>query len=536
MLAVPEVKRTTKVYRSNSDCLNGGPERVEFYDTMALRSRKRSDSRLVFSENALAKLDGITTRTRKISPLQLRPTRAPPPPPINADQQPKDSNNPQLTIEGKLPCEKPEDTCTNHQNPVNDTVIKESEKSNSTGTTTNGDKTSVDGVANIPEAVAKEVSPPSAPPRKRSSSKQVGAKIVNLAEATQSVKIDSPKPEKGNKTIVQICSPVTDHKIKIKNDYADFANVNGGQIISIFENPQRKTSIMINGDDCYSTVINDNVPLYQSSVVVNDESSPVQVTTKHNSSTIYITGSFSPQPGIGEIPKDNVSKSSSSNDENEMVTSFNTTAIETHEIVIPKHENKPALPLALDSSSSSELLKELLRDPVEAVRHNLVPHVCGKSDMARRQRDNKFPKHILPLGKAESLLESPLEESNLPISLEDSFLRLRNYESVRDEIGLEDGDFRDYEPMDQGSECYTDHSNRSSVTEEELANRTKFYELLAESDNIEVSESDDHHYESIKMNNDPIYEEIEMPPPLPANPPPSLILDDLNLDKEFTTR
>ncbi|KAH1003997.1 uncharacterized protein LOC109534518 [Dendroctonus ponderosae] len=535
----PEVKRTPKVYRSNSDCINGGQESVEFYDTMALRTRKRSDSRLVFSEHALAKLDGITTRTRKISPLKLRPTRAPPPPPITADQQPKERNNAKTTIEDKLPAEdrKSEDNCTVDQKPDNDSGKKELEKSTVAEAAAQAHKISVNSNVNKPEDVAKEMSPPSAPPRKRSSSKQAGVKIVNLAEAAPSVKIESPKPDKANKTIVQICSPVTDHKIKIKNDYADFANVNGGQIISIFENPQRKTSIMINGDDCYSTVINDNVPLYQSSVVVNDESNPVQVTTKHNSSTIYITGSFSPHPAIGETPKETSFRRASSNDANEMVTSFNTTTeIETLEIGIAKHEDKPTLRLALDSSSSSELLKELLRDPVEAVRHNLVPHVCGKSDVARRQRDNKFPKHILPLGKTESLLESPLEESNLPISLEDSFLRLRNYESVRDEIGLEDGDFSQYEPMDQGSECYTDHSNRSSVTEEELANRTKFYELLAEGDNIEVSESDDHHYESIKVNNDPIYEEIEMPPPLPANPPPSLILDDLNLDKEFTTR
>lgn len=112
----------------------------------------------------------------------------------------------------------------------------------------------------------------------------------------------------------------------------------------------------------------------------------------------------------------------------------------------------------------------------------------------------------------------------------------RNYESMADDISSEHSSSTQYEPMDPGSDCYTDNSNRSSVTEEEMANRTKFYELLADPALVEVSENDDHHYESIKLDNDPIYEEIEIPPPLPSNPPPSSLLDDLNLDKEFTTR
>lgn len=402
---VEEPKKIVKITRSNSDCVNGAHPSVSFYDTMALRTRKRSDSRILVLDKDLAKLDGVAPRTRKVSPV--KPTSPPPPPPPPTSEEVKEV----------------------------------------------------------------EPTPPEAPPRKRSGNKQP---LVNIVTVTE------PPPMNNNKTIVEIKPPPTIHKIKIKNEFPEYMDLINTQKTTEYDNPQRKTSILINGDDCYSTVINDNIPLYQSSVVVNDESSQVQICTSNNSSRVYIT-----------LPSDSLS---------------------------PVEVTPPDL-------------TELLRDPVEAVRHNLVPHVCGKSDVARRQRDLKFPKHTTPL--AESLLESPLEEANIPSSVEDSFLRLKHFEAE-----FEDAKFEDqYELMDQGSECYTDHSNRSSVTEEELANRTKFYELLAESGNIEVSEGEDHHYESIKVNNnDPIYEEIEIPPPLPSNPPPASILDDLHLDKEYTTR
>lgn len=420
---VEETKKIVKITRSNSDCVNGAHPSVSFYDTMALRTRKRSDSRILVLDKDLAKLDGVALRTRKVSPV--KPT-SPPPPPPPPPTPPAEDKNPEIENE---------------------------------------------------QVKTVEPTPPEAPPRKRSGNKQPLVNVVTVTESPQM-----------NKTIVEIKPPPTVHKIKIKNEFPEYMDLNIQK--TVFDNPQRKTSILINGDDCYSTVINDNIPLYQSSVVVNDESSQVQICTSNNSSRVYIT--------------------------------------------LPSPVEVTPTP-TLEVSATSPDLTELLRDPVEAVRHNLVPHVCGKSDVARRQRDLKFPKHTTPLAKTESLLESPLEEANIPSSVEDSFLRLKHFEAESEDAEFEDGS--QYELMDQGSECYTDHSNRSSVTEEELANRTKFYELLAESGNIEVSEGEDHHYESIKVNNnDPIYEEIEVPPPLPSNPPPASILDDLHLDKEYTTR
>lgn len=191
----------------------------------------------------------------------------------------------------------------------------------------------------------------------------------------------TPPVDLSNKTIVQINSlPSPVHKIQIKNEFSDHNNYQSGAFL---EHPQRKTSILISGDDCYSTVnVNDNVPLYQSSVVVNDTmadipSSPVKSTKK--SSTIYITGAFLPNH---EEEKETVTKESTleSSEKKSEETVIKSSLVDSFsELNIP----------------SSEVLKELLKDPVEAVRRNLVPHVCGKSDMSRRPRGKKLIDEVL---------------------------------------------------------------------------------------------------------------------------------------------
>ncbi|RZB39687.1 uncharacterized protein BDFB_008503, partial [Asbolus verrucosus] len=363
---------------------------------------------------------------------------------------------------------------------------------------------------------------------------------------TQSKQLESsssPVNDHSNKTVVQINGSQTVHKLQIKNEFTDVVNV---QTVSVLNGPQRKTSIMITGDDCYSTVnVNDDVPLYQSSVVVKDtgmEATVIQNTKK--SSSVYITSNFinseivtSPVETKEHLREFNesIDEKNVEND-NEMVNEDYEDCEFNNTVENKKNENNTLLDTFSENNiPSSELLKQLLRDPVEAVRRNLVPHVCGKSDVLWRRRDKKF----LSNEKSdfdETLLESSLENINVTNFLKDSFLKLRNYESVGDDLSSEHSSSTQYELMDASSECYTDHSNRSSVTEEELANRTKFYELLADSAVVEVSESEDHHYESIKINSDPIYEEIEIPPPLPTSPPPLSLLDDLHLDKEYTTR
>nr|CAH7718946.1 unnamed protein product [Callosobruchus chinensis] len=356
--------------------------------------------------------------------------------------------------------------------------------------------------------------PPQAPPRKRSNGKQSspppGEELVkvSMTPTIHTVRIDSPNnslSDYTNKTVVQVNSPPAVHKIQIKNEFSDNSNIHS---VSILDNPQRKhrslSTVMIATQP-------DDIPLYQSSVVVNDtiiETPPAKSTKK--SSTVYITGSFVSTP---EEPQQ------------ESQSDYKATTKEY--VTMTCCPNEGSQKVEGDSPASSDVLKELLRDPVEAVKRNLVPHVCGKAEVSRRPRDRKLFNHIV-----QSLVGDVPEEK----TMEESFLRLRNYESIGDDVSSEHSSSTQYELMDPGSDCYTDNSNRSSVNDDDLSNRTKFYELLAEPAEIEVADSDDHHYESIKMNNDPIYEEIEIPPPLPSNPPPSSLLDDLNLDKEFTTR
>ncbi|XP_044751987.1 uncharacterized protein LOC123311920 [Coccinella septempunctata] len=353
----------------------------------------------------------------------------------------------------------------------------------------------------------------------------------------------SPSMDYSNKTVVKITpssSPV--HRIQIKNEFPETANI---QTITISEHTQRKTSIMINGDDCYSTVnVNDDVPIYQSSVVVKGHGiSENNLKNSRRSSSVYITGRFE---------EEDASKQKSFAEENNYKNEPHYCTCKNNSGEITKEKEEKQIPTenktikAVEKTeknvdicirpSTPDMLREILRDPVEAVKRNLVPHICGKSDLQRRPRDLKL-KNYYPMIPLKETDVSCIKDNG---AKEGSPLRPWNFDSLMEDdkdACSEHSSSTQYEFVDPGSDCYTDHSNRSSVTEEELSNRTKFYELLAESSLMEVSENEDHHYECInRHDNDPIYEEIEIPPPLPSNPPPISLLDDLKLDKEFTTR
>lgn len=344
--------------------------------------------------------------------------------------------------------------------------------------------------------------PPAAPPRKRSNNKQPNHQPTYSSLPTQE--------SNTNKTIVRIVNDES-HKLKIKNEFSI------GPIIS----NEKKTSILISGDDCYSTVnVNDDVPLYQSSVVVN-EGNVNQIEIKYNkSSTVYITNELNNEDNNPKQCSFNNIKIAATSDNNNIYNdeyyTINCFERETNtKSIINNEDNRNK------KRASSDYLKRLLNDPVEAVRMNLVPHVCGKSDVSKKETG--------------SIYDSIFNENK------DDFLaklQLLTLNDNKDDLSEHSSYSTQYEIMDPGSDCYTDNnSNRSSITEEELAARTKFYDLLSDTIPIEVSDGDDHHYESI--NNklvDPIYEEIEIPPPLPSNPPPQTLLDDLQIDKELTTR
>lgn len=514
-----------------------------FHDTTALRTKtSRNDSRTLFGKQDPERLDGVSSHKNQNSPTKSRPRKAPPPPPPispSSSSAENDSDGSYYQICSPVSSSDISETSNDEADDGNaaEDVCYETPQEN--------EAFHASAITPIPEEImSEEISetaatiepivndPPVVPPRKRSNNKS-SMQIASPPPSVQTIKIESPTI---NKTVVQISPVDTVHKIQIKNEFVETPVV---QRIPVFTNTQRKTSILINGDDCYSTVnVNDDVPLYQSSVVVKDEPKQTIVfDTSKNSSSIYITGNFSntiqcdsPTSTVfTPFERKPFEVSVNQNQSNECVktaTQQNHTKEEPIEAVA--EEKTPPHP---KQTSGEDALELLLKDPVEAVRRNLVPHVCGKSDVSRATPAKSDKQEY---DSDSHAYETVADEQKLK-ALADAMLR--KIGGSQDDDGCsEHSSSTQYELMDPGSDCYTDNSNRSSVTEEELGNRTKFYELLAEAALVEVADNEDHHYESIKTIVDPIYEEIEIPPPLPANPPPLNLLDDLHLDKEFTTR
>ncbi|EDW73530.2 uncharacterized protein Dwil_GK16599 [Drosophila willistoni] len=278
----------------------------------------------------------------------------------------------------------------------------------------------------------------------------------------------------------------------------------------------------------------------------------------------------------------------------------------------PSPSPSPSTSSSLLVPHETELLK-ILRNPVEAVKRNLVPHVCGLNEV-------KKPKDTLNRSFMSKLLEDPimgqvadgLDQDTVAELIENSLQRLQQSRRAIDMSGTKDHDdmnrlisislkrirqerqsptatlaasvvpaattkeeddrlsqrgsissansfasAHNYELFDFEansnieSDCY---QSCSSVIGEELeerkehnevedvATRAKFYQLLVDATLAEIElsthavEEAEHHYESIRQNGDPIYEEIhEKPPPLPLTAPP-LNEDELTTMEKKCTR
>ncbi|CAK1550596.1 unnamed protein product [Leptosia nina] len=355
------------------------------------------------------------------------------------------------------------------------------------------------------------------------------------------------------------------------------------RMLKFIENEPRKTSIQINGNECYSTMnVSNDAPIYLSSVVVNADSSNAcssyqtgttvtisvgspQSETKKSKSQVYIGASFNGEKKCNDL-----------NTYEEYYNESNTSKV------------------------SNTSISSILSDPVEAVKRNLIPHVCGKkddsmesdknsqeggnivaklfddtffahladgldSDLVRKLIENSLiklqeTKHREGVSNTkvtiEKLIESSLvsmkeemnksigkpeeplknkddnenKNNNLPTYLHnDDTICSAPYESMEYESGVA-GVFSDLEPM---SDCYNASASELSTEDDNNSTRSKFYQMLVDAAicDIETANNtdDDHHYESIRLNSDPIYEEIgDMPPPLPVNPPPNslMLIDD----------
>lgn len=414
------------------------------------------------------------------------------------------------------------------------------------------------------------------------------------------------------KTVVKVAPLIINrespgvHRLEIKNDDQDR------------QNESKKTSILINGDDCYSTInVNDDTPLYQSSVVVHDScTSPAITKSSSNTVSINVTTPQTPEEQltfynnqINSLLNKNTARSIIPI--NDSPTGTVTQRIRTNPnqtrtlITLDYSDRDVSCDDGTESKSENELVL-LLRNPVEAVKRNLVPHVCGKigNDVQaiedgsdKLSKSDKLAEKLLHTDNTSfisKLLEDPtlghlaegLDYELVAKLIENSLVRLKESRNSLDmsgtkdekdmnklietslqkvkeerqkmEIHKSDAEKADddnksnrdsmssgnsfssanYEPYDFDgndlSDCYQSCSSELTADEDGNMTRTKFYQMLVDAtlSEIEISTNieDDHHYESIRLNGDPIYEEIsDIPPPLPLCPPPN---DDLELDKK----
>lgn len=402
-----------------------------------------------------------------------------------------------------------------------------------------------------------------------------------------------------NKTVVKVNPLMINnesiHRLEIKNNDSDYETCG-----------QKKTSIMISGDDCYSTVnANDDTPIYQSSVVVNDDviSSP-GILNSLNTITISVC-SPPTTPEQETIYKNNKNNLLSNNNSIKSIVS-----IGHNEFDFKNSSNRGCTLISLDYDEVSKHeteINNLLRDPVEAVKLNLIPHVCGRvaeqnetdSELVVRrikQKDydysaNKLDRHSF----VSKLLEDPtlrhladgLDNNIIVKLIENSLIRLKDvrssldmsgtkdeedmsklieitlqkiqeerqkmetkkseqlldqdHQSIRDSISSGNSfssanyELFDFDNTGDLSDCYQSCSSELTAEEDGSTTRSKFYQMLVDAtlSEIEISTTDDdHHYESIRLNGDPIYEEIsEIPPPLPLTAPP-LNCSDIEQEKK----
>lgn len=385
--------------------------------------------------------------------------------------------------------------------------------------------------------------------------------------------------------------------LRVKQFDSDTDEPKESGLLRSTENESRKTSILINGNECYSTMnVSSDTPIYLSSVVVNDDF--------NNSCNTYQTGT-TVTISVGS-PENEVKKSKSQIYIGAVLSEHKHKKCDQNTYEEYYNDNT-------NSNSSSEI-STILGDPVEAVKRNLVPHVCGKinttetlSNKQQNVNDNsKQPENVNFVSKLfddpffghlaegldsdlvkkliensliklqetkhlegstdtkatiEKLIESSLknmkEENNVNKTKLDTTPKNENeieietrkentiepsdnidneengcsapYESMEYESGTM-GIFSDLEPM---SDCYNASASELSTEDDTNSTRSKFYQMLVDAAMCEIeianNTDDDHHYESIRLNTDPIYEEIgDMPPPLPINPPPNslMIMDD----------
>lgn len=262
--------------------------------------------------------------------------------------------------------------------------------------------------------------------------------------------------------VIQKQSPAV-HRLKIKHDSFD----NNYETLG-----HRKTSILITGDDCYSTVnVNDDsTPLYQSSVVVNDNSTSGISVIQTGSNTVTISVG-SPTSIKTRTPEEDVIYT---NNKKNTLLSINSGIPSVIVPIISNNDgggNKtfinltttdiiPEVP-SLKSNEKNDL-DLIMKDPVEAVKRNLIPHICGKTDSndnaslfiptntkinnSKKREESEYSLRSQKNGFISKLLEDPtlghvaegLDDDLVAKLIENSLIRLKENRNSLELSGTKD--------------------------------------------------------------------------------------------------
>lgn len=337
-----------KLQRSLSDRRVPDPlANINFQDTTALRARAtRSDSRDLFTE------PNVATRGRPSVP-------PPPPPSVRANL--------------KTPIRPP----------------RQNAKRTGSTVATNSKPMKVNAATETHSKVQKiPIQPPST---------ATATPLANSPENNQEIYVQRKRIQANNeafqgsrlfntppntpikKTVVKVAPLVIHkesdaiHRLEVRNEQDDYESF-------------KRTSVLISGDDCYSTInVNDDTPIYQASVVVNDvtaTSPSVKMTS--NTITINVTTPTTPDDLIQHNNKLNAILSAS----------VNSCMAQKGSLPNVTNANQAKTTIFLDYKDTNGTLNETKSDgseinllfcnPVEAVKLNLVPHVCGKTSAPSR--------------------------------------------------------------------------------------------------------------------------------------------------------
>uniref|UniRef100_A0A182J490 Uncharacterized protein n=1 Tax=Anopheles atroparvus TaxID=41427 RepID=A0A182J490_ANOAO len=202
----------------------------------------------------------------------------------------------------------------------------------------------------------------------------------------------------------------------------------------------------------------------------------------------------------------------------------------------------------------NSFIAKLLEDPTlsqlaEGLEYELVAKLIENSLLRLKESRNGLD---MSGTKDEDDVSKMIEQSLLKIQEERSksakVLQDRDAQNASKRSSVSSGNSYGsaaaYELMEFGdqlgdlSDCYQSCSSDVTVDDDGNSSRSKFYQMLIDATlseiEINTTNDDDHHYESIRLNGDPIYEEInDIPPPLPLTAPP---VDDVDLEKQRNAR